>query len=52
MTDFCFYLINTDTPIFELINKVGYENQGFFYKKFREIYGVNPLEYREVHNNL
>ncbi len=40
-------LRNTELPIAEIINESGYENQNFFYKKFRQEFGINPKEYRE-----
>lgn len=43
----CFYLTNTDLPVNEIANKVGYDNLGFFYKKFEEIYKMTPASYRE-----
>lgn len=42
-----FQLVNTDMPIYEIANYIGYENLGFFYKKFRSFYGMNPQEYRD-----
>lgn len=47
MTTVCFYLVNTDIPIYEIAKEVGYDNLGFFYKKFKSIYHLNPQEYRE-----
>ena len=49
-----FFLKNTDRPIFEIAREVGYENLGFFYKKFQEYYHMSPLEYRQgqAHNLL
>lgn len=41
-----FYLKNTSMPISEIAHTIGYENQGFFYKKFLEHYHVSPLDYR------
>lgn len=43
----CFYLTNTDLPVSEIAGKVGYDNLGFFYKKFEEIYKMTPAAYRE-----
>ena len=40
-------LKETDMPISDIINEAGYENESFFRKKFREKYGINPLEYRK-----
>lgn len=42
-----FYLRNTNTPISEIAQEVGYQNQGFFYKKFQEYYQMSPVEYRK-----
>lgn len=43
----CFYLTNTALPVSEIAGKVGYDNLGFFYKKFEEIYKMTPAAYRE-----
>lgn len=43
----CFYLTNTNTPVNEIAHKIGYDNLGFFYKKFEEIYHMTPAAYRE-----
>lgn len=52
MTTACYYLVNTDIPIYEIAGEIGYENLGFFYKKFKERYGTTPQEYRDLwHNN-
>ena len=40
-------LLNTDLPIDKIISDLGYENEGFFRKIFKEKYGKNPLEYRK-----
>lgn len=48
MCQACFYLSNTDIPIYEIANKIGYDNLGFFYKKFESIYKVTPSMYREL----
>ncbi len=40
-------LKNTDMPIKEIINAVGYENESYFRKIFKEKYGKNPLEFRK-----
>ena len=31
-----------------IANKVGYDNLGFFYKKFEAIYKMTPQKYREL----
>lgn len=40
-------LLETDLSIEEIIAGVGYENESFFRKIFKEKYGKNPLEYRK-----
>lgn len=39
-------LRTTDLPIVDIIAEVGYENATYFYKIFKEIYGLTPNEYR------
>ena len=48
MSRACFYLSNGDMPVCEIAHDVGYNNLGFFYKKFQELYGVSPQEYRKI----
>lgn len=52
MTTACYYLVNTDTPIYQIAEEVGYENLGFFYKKFKDKYDVTPQEYRDLYQNV
>ncbi len=40
-------LRESDRTVAEIIRAVGYENETFFRKAFRAIYGVNPLTYRK-----
>lgn len=40
-------LDNSEMPISEIINYVGYQNMSFFYKKFKERYGTLPGVYRQ-----
>lgn len=42
-------LRNTNLPISDIARSSGYENQSFFYKKFKEQYGYLPAEYRSRH---
>lgn len=42
-----FFLKNTSMSIAEIARRVGYENQGFFYKKFHSYYQMSPVEYRD-----
>lgn len=41
-------LLNTELPIHEIINSIGYENRTVFYRHFQEKYHVTPKEYREL----
>lgn len=40
-------LSNSDMPIYEIANEIGYQNLNFFYKKFENYFGVTPNEFRE-----
>lgn len=40
-------LDNSEMPITEIANYIGYQNMSFFYRKFREKFGCLPGEYRE-----
>lgn len=42
-----FLLKNSDIPVIEVANNVGYENTNFFYKIFKKYYACNPTEYRK-----
>lgn len=39
-------LVGTDMPIDEIVVAVGYENQSYFYRRFKEIYGMTPRKYK------
>ena len=41
-----FYLKNSSLPIQEIAHEVGYQNLGFFYKKFQEHYHISPTEFK------
>lgn len=43
----CYLLRNTNLTIEEVIEKSGISNIQFFYKKFKEKYGVTPYKYRK-----
>jgi AraC family transcriptional regulator, melibiose operon regulatory protein len=43
------YLSNSDLPIPEIAEEVGYSSVSFFYKKFNEVFDQTPKEYRENH---
>lgn len=38
---------NTDLPIGDIINSVGYENESYFHREFKKSFGVTPLVYRK-----
>lgn len=40
------YLEETNLSIEEIIVAVGYENQSYFYRKYKEKYGMTPRDYR------
>lgn len=46
MCQACFYLTNTDLPVYEIAQKVGYDNLGFFYHKFEALYHTTPQQFR------
>ena len=41
-------LLETEIPVEEIIKAVGYENESFFRKIFKEKYEKNPLEFRKM----
>ena len=41
-----FLLANTECAISEIMEKIGCSNRTFFYRKFEQIYGMTPREYR------
>lgn len=43
------YLSNSDMPIPDIVEEVGYSSVTFFYKKFKEIFGETPSSYRRKH---
>lgn len=46
MEQVCMLLKNSNLSISEIQVRVGLQNETYFYKKFREIYGQTPGEYR------
>lgn len=44
-------LTQTDLPVNDIIAAVGYENNSYFYRQFREKYQVSPKVYREQHKD-
>lgn len=45
-------LASSDIPIMNIIHTVGYENESFFRKKFKELYGLPPLKYRKSYKEF
>jgi len=41
-----YLLAETNIPVTKIIENVGYENQSFFYRKFKERFNVSPNDYR------
>lgn len=42
-----YLLDNTGLPVANIIESVGYDNTSYFYRRFRERYGMSPNEYRK-----
>lgn len=40
-------LVETELPVNDIVTAVGYENNSYFYRKFRERYQMTPNDYRE-----
>jgi YesN/AraC family two-component response regulator len=43
-------LSNSNMPIYEIAAEVGYQNLNFFYKKFKDYFGITPNEFRQKYN--
>jgi len=41
-----YLLKQTQIPVADIVFAVGYENSSFFFRKFKEAYGVSPKKYR------
>lgn len=44
------YLLNTDLPVFEVAETVGYHSADHFTRVFRGTFGCSPQEYRRTHS--
>lgn len=44
-------LVETELPVNDIVSAVGYENNSYFYRKFRERYQTTPNEYRLAHRD-
>jgi len=43
-------LTNTNLSISDIILAVGYENTSYFYRTFKQLYGMSPHEFRKMNN--
>ena len=43
-----YLLKSTQIPIADIVESLGYENSAFFYRRFKEIFGMSPKKYRTV----
>lgn len=41
-----YLLANTPLPVDVILERIGYDNSSYFYRRFREKYGVSPAAYR------
>lgn len=41
-------LVETEMSVGEIISKIGYENESFFRKTFKTLYGKTPYQYRKM----
>lgn len=46
MNQATYMLVNTKIPVSDIIQMVGYDNSSYFYRKFKERYGMSPKEFR------
>ena len=46
MNQAVYMLLNTKIPVSEIIQMVGYDNSSYFFRKFKERYGMSPKEFR------
>lgn len=47
MNQAAYLLTNSQVPVAEIIQKIGYDNTSYFHRKFKERFGVSPKEFRE-----
>ncbi len=45
-------LVNSNIPIPEIADEVGYSSVTFFYKKFKQIFNMTPSDYRKQNSRL
>lgn len=44
-------LVETELPVDQIAANIGYENQSYFYRQFKALYGMTPSQYRTEHKN-
>ncbi|MBQ3543346.1 MAG: helix-turn-helix domain-containing protein [Oscillospiraceae bacterium] len=44
-------LVNTDLPVYEICQQVGYQNPSQFVRTFRKKFGMTPIQYRNRERN-
>ena len=45
-------ILDTDMPIGEIIDTVGYENESYFRRKFKSEFGVTPFAMRDAKRKM
>ena len=45
-------LINTDMPIHQIMEQCGLNNETYFYKRFRDLFQMNPGDYRKKYKDV
>lgn len=48
MRQAAYLLKNSRLPVADIIESVGYDNTSYFFRKFKECYGVSPKMYRDM----
>lgn len=48
MRQAAYLLKNSRLPVADIIESVGYDNTSYFFRKFKECYGVSPKGYRDM----
>lgn len=41
-------LLQSDVPVTEIAEAVGYQNNSFFHRRFKEHYGISPAKWRKI----
>ena len=47
-----YLLVHTDMTVSEIIYETGFNNRTYFYRSFKEYYGITPLEYARKYHEL